>query len=326
MRLQKHDVSAAAMSLTILLGMACTKAPVEMKFATPELAATTLMQALKTNDTAKMEAMFGHSVIEDVASGDPTSDRRDRELIALAMEQSWRWAPLSADSSELIIGDEQWPFPAPLVKTGSEWRFDGEAAKEEILTRRIGRNELNVVGISHAYVGAQREYAGESHDGKPKGLFAQRLRSNPGRQDGLYWPRMPGKPRSPLGDLAGQAAVEGYDENRSSATPLWGYHFRVLTAQGDAAPGGRRSYIENGGMSGGFALLAYPAKYASSGVMTFVINQDGVVYEKDLGPETPTLAPRITEYNPDASWSQVRLQESDLPSSTGALSSGSSRK
>ena len=314
MRSSGIHIPAAALTLTILFGTACTKAPVEMKFATPESAATTLLRALKDNDTAKMEAMFGQGVIKDVASGDLTSDRHDRELIALAMEQSWRWTPLSADKSELIIGDEQWPFPAPLVKTGSEWRFDGEAAKEEILIRRIGRNELNVIGICHAYLGAQREYALASHDGKRIGLFAQRLRSNPGRQDGLYWPRIPGQRRSPLGDLASEAAADGYDENRPLSTPLWGYHFRVLTAQGDAAPGGRRSYVENGEMSGGFALLAFPAKYESSGVMTFVISQDDIVYEKDLGPETATLAARIAEYNPDTSWSQVRLPESDVPS------------
>jgi hypothetical protein len=233
---------------------------------------------------------------------------------------------VNAERSELIIGDERWPFPAPLVKTGSEWRFDGEAAKEEILVRRIGRNELDVISLCHAYVGMQREYAKQSHDGKPAGLFAQRLRSSPGRQDGLYWPRTPGQRRSPLGDLVAGSAVEASGENKPSSSPFWGYHFRLLTAQGDAAPGGRRSYIENGNMTGGFALLAFPAKYASSGVMTFIVNQDNAVYEKDLGAETPTLAPRITEYNPDESWSQVRFPESEIPSRTRPISSASDRK
>ena len=308
MRVIKRNTPAAALSLTILLGTACSKAPVEMRFATPEAASTTLLQAFKNNDTSKLEAMFGRGLVQEVASGDPTSDRRDRELIALAMEQSSRWAPLGADKSELIIGDEEWPFPAPRVKTGSEWRYDGEAAKEEVLVRRIGRNELDVIGLCNAYVGMQREYASEAHDGKPAGLYAQRLRSSPGREDGLYWPKAPGKRRSPLGDLAAQATAEGYDVNKPSTDPLWGYYYRVLTAQGDAAPGGRKSYIVNGDMSGGFGLVAFPAKYASSGVMTFVVNQDGVVYEKDLGPETPTLAPRLTEYSPDASWTRARLQ------------------
>jgi hypothetical protein len=306
MRMTKRDIPAAAMGVAILLATACSKAPVEMKFATPEAAATTLMQAFKNNDASKLEAIFGRGVMQEVASGDPTSDRNDRELIALAMEQSSRWAPLGADKSELIIGDEEWPFPVPLVKTGSEWRFDGEGAKEEVLVRRIGRNELDVIGFCTAYVGMQREYASEAHDGKPAGLFAQRLRSSSGREDGLYWPKEPGKRRSPLGDVAAEATAEGYNVNKSSPTPFWGYFFRVLTAQGDAAPGGRKSYVVNGDMSGGFALVAFPAKYASSGVMTFVVNQDGVVYEKDLGRDTPTLAPRLTEYNPDASWSRAR--------------------
>ena len=323
MRLHKHEVGAAALSLALLLGTSCTKAPVQMKFATPEAAATTLLQALKNNDTAKMESIFGREVIQEVASGDPASDRRDRELVALAMEQSWRWTPVDAQTSELIIGDELWPFPAPLVKTGAEWRFDGEAAKEEILIRRIGRNELDVIGLCHSLVYLQRKYAGEPHDGKPAGLFAQRLRSSPGREDGLYWPRSPGKKRSPLGDLVAQAAADKFDENRSSSSPFRGYHFRVLTAQGESAPGGRRSYIQNGDMSGGFAFLAFPAKYASSGVMTFLVNQNNVVYQKDLGLETLTLAQRITEYNPDASWTEVRFPDADLPSRTAPLSAGS---
>jgi hypothetical protein len=307
MRVLKHNAPAAALGLTILLGAACTKAPVEMKFASPEAAAATLLQALKDNDTGKLEAIFGREVMHEAASGDATSDRHDRELIALAMQQSWRWDRLGPDRSELIIGDEQWPLPAPLVKTGSEWRFDGEAAKEEILVRRVGRNEIKVIGFCRVYPRMQREYASESRDGKPRGLFAQRLRSSPNLHDGLYWPKTAGDKKSPLGDLAAQASAEGYDENRPSSIPFWGYYFRVLTSQGEAAPGGRRSYIVNNAMSGGFGLLAFPAKYASSGVMTFIVNQDGVVFEKDLGPETATLAPKITEYNPDSSWSEVQL-------------------
>jgi hypothetical protein len=306
MRVLKHSARAAAFGFSILLGAMLAKGPVEMKFSSPEAAATTLLQAFKNNDTAKLEAIFGRDVMQEVASGDPTSDRRDRELIALAMEQSWRWAPAGAGRSELIIGDEQWPFPVPLVKNGSQWQFDVEAGKEEFLVRRIGRNELNVIGLCRAIVGMQQEYASKSHDGRPAGLFAQRLRSSPGRQDGLYWPNVPGQRRSPLGDVAAQAAVQGYDVDSPSSAPFWGYYFRVLTGQGDAAPGGRKSYLVNGDMPGGFALLAYPAKYASSGVMTFMVRQDGVVYEKDLGPETPTLALRITEYNPEASWREAR--------------------
>jgi hypothetical protein len=223
------------------------------------------------------------------------------------MGQSWRWAPRGEGTKELIIGDEQWPFPVPLVKTGNEWQFDSEKGKEEVLARRIGRNELRIVDVCRAYVGMQREYAGQPHDGKPAGFFAQRLRSSAGRQDGLYWQTKPGERRSPLGDLVAKAEAEGYDLNKSAAKPFWGYHFRLLTAQGPAAPGGKKSYVKNGDMPGGFALLAYPAKYASSGVMTFVVGPDGIVYEKDLGKDTATQALGLAEYNPDESWTAVRV-------------------
>jgi hypothetical protein len=187
-----------------------------------------------------------------------------------------------------------------------EWQFDSDEGKEEVLARRIGRNELGIIELCRAYVDMQEEYASQPHEGKPAGLFAQRLRSTSGHQDGLYWPVKPGERPSPLGDLAAEAATEGYETSSSSSSPFWGYQFRILTAQGPAAPGGKKSYVVNGEMSGGFALLAYPAKYASSGVMTFVVSQEGAVYEKDLGTDTATQAPGLTEYNPDESWTVVR--------------------
>jgi hypothetical protein len=302
----KHVVAPMVLGLAILFAPACNKPPSQAKFATPEEAAAALQQALKTEDLEKMQAIFGREGIEAVASGDPVSDRHDREVIALAMEQSWRWAPRGEDAKELIIGDEQWPFPVPLVKTGNEWQFDAEEGKEEVLARRIGRNELGTIDVCRAYVDMQKEYAGQPHDGKPPGLFAQRLRSSPGRQDGLYWQRKPGERRSPLGDLVAEAAAEGYEPDRPASSPFWGYHFRILTAQGPAAPGGKKSYIVNGNMTGGFALVAYPAKYAFSGVMTFVVGQDGVVYQKDLGEDTAAQAPRLAEFDPDKSWTAVQ--------------------
>ena len=302
-----------ALVVVSLSGAACSKAPDQMKFATPDVAATTLLQALKANDTDKLGEIFGRDMLEAVASGDPVSDRHDREVVALAMEQSWRWAALSESRSELIIGEEQWPFPAPLVKDGEGWKFDSEAAKEEVLARRVGRNELQAIRLCRAYVDVQREYASQSHDGKPAGFFAQRIRSSPDREDGLYWQKKPGQRRSPMGDLAAQAALDGYDENKTSSSPFWGYQFRVLSAQGDAAPGGRKSYLNNGDMSGGFALVAFPARYAYSGVMTFIVNQDGAVYEKDLGQETSTLAAGMAEYNPDQTWAIVRLGYAENP-------------
>ena len=306
MRSLKHVVPVAVLGLAILFASACKKAPAQATFATPEDAAAALLQAFKTEDLGKMQAIFGREGMEAAASGDPVADRHDREVIALAMEQSWRWAPYGEDGKELIIGDEQWPFPVPLVKTGNGWQFDSEEGKEEVLARRIGGNELGTIDICRAYVGMQREYASQPHDGKPAGLFAQRLRSSPGREDGLYWQRKPGERRSPLGDLVAEAEAEGYDQNKPESSPFRGYRFRILTAQGPAAPGGKKSYVVNGDMTGGFALVAYPAKYAFSGVMTFMVGQDGVVYQKDLGEDTAAQALRLAEYNPDESWKAVQ--------------------
>ncbi len=283
------------------------EAQTQAKFANPDEAASALLQALKADDTGRLQAIFGPQATQTAASGDPASDRNDRQVIALAMEQSWRWQPAGAHRMELIVGDEQWPFPAPLVRTGAGWQFDGETGAREVLARRIGRNELRVIRLLRAFPDMQNQYASQPHDGKPAGLFAVRIRSTPGRQDGLYWPAAPGQP-SPLGDLAAEAAAEGYAQPNASPSPFWGYYFRILTAQGNAAPGGRRSYLVNGDMRGGFALIAFPARYGSSGVMTFMVNQDGTVYQKDLGPDTLNLAANITEYNPDASWTEVRAQ------------------
>ena len=305
MRSLKHVGPVAMLGCVILLAPACQTVSSRAKFATPDQAAVALQEAFRAHDMEKVQTIFGREGIEAVASGDPVADRHDREVIALAMEQSWRWAPHGADGQELIIGDEQWPFPVPLVKSGNTWRFDSEAGEHEVLARRIGGNELGVISLCRDHVGMQREYASQPHDGKPAGLFAQHFRSSPGRHDGLYWPWNRGDKRSPLGALVAEGVAEGYDPNKPDYSPFRGYCFRILTAQGPASPGGKKSYVVNGDMAGGFALLAYPAKYAFSGVMTFVVGQDGVVYQKDLGKDTATEAVRLTEYNPDKSWIAV---------------------
>jgi hypothetical protein len=234
------------------------------------------------------------------------SDRHDREVMAIAMGQSWRWAPAGADRQELVIGDEQWPFPVPLAKVRGGWQFDTDAGADEMLSRRIGRNELRAIDVGRDYVKAQQAYASQPRDGKLAGLYAQQFRSSPGRQDGLYWRVGAEETPSPLGHLVAQAVVEGYDENKSASQPLWGYHFRVLTAQGAAAKGGARSYIFNGEMSGGFALVAYPADYGRGGIMTFIVNHDGVVYQKDLGDDTLKVAAGLEAYDPDGTWTEVK--------------------
>jgi hypothetical protein len=304
--MRAHNYFTSAQVVLLLLATSCHKTPSQSKFATPNDAAKALLQAFKTDDTQQIQAIFGREAFEEVASGDAVSDKQDREVIAVAMEESLRWVPLGSDRQELIVGEEQWPFPIPLAKSGDQWVFDSQAGKHEVLARRIGRNELGVIDLCHDYVDWQKEYAALPHDGKPAGLYAQHLRSTPGHQDGLYWETNPGEQPSPLGDLAAQAGEEGYADNRAEGSPFWGYRFRVLTEQGASAPGGKKSYVVNGDMQGGFGLVAYPATYGSSGVMTFVVNQDGSVYQKDLGRDTSNLAAKITEYNPDSSWERVQ--------------------
>jgi hypothetical protein len=264
------------------------------------------MNGLKTNNPEELKAIFGPNAEKDLSSGDPVSDRHDRQAIAIAMEQSWRWEKADADRMELIIGDEKWPLPVPLAKVRGGWQFDTDAGKEEMLSRRIGRNELRVIDVCRDYVAMQKAYASQPRDGKIAGLYAQRFLSSPSRQDGLYWSVGDEEAPSPLGDLVAQAVVEGYDVTKDPSLPFWGYHFRILTAQGAAAKGGARSYLVDGEMSGGFALIAYPADYGRGGIMTFMVNQDGVVYQKDLGEDTLKVVPGLSEYNPDSTWAEVK--------------------
>jgi hypothetical protein len=292
---------------TVFVLSACAPAPTPDRriFTSTDEAARALMSGLKTNNAEELKAIFGPSVEQDISSGDAVSDRYDRQAVAVAMEKSWKWEKAGA-AMELIIGDEKWPFPVPLTEVRGGWQFDTAAGKEEVLSRRIGRNELRVIGISRDYVSMQKAYASQPRDGKLAGLYAQKVLSSPGRQDGLYWRVGDEEPQSPLGDLVAQALVEGYDINKDASEPLWGYHFRILTTQGSNAKGGATSYIVNGEMSGGFALIAYPAEYGRGGIMTFMVNQDGVVYQKDLGADTLKLAPALTAYDPDKAWSVVK--------------------
>jgi hypothetical protein len=314
MRRPEQRILPAVLGLMLLLLPACASAPEpapdRTTFANPDEAAKAMVKALETNNAQELKAIFGPFVEKDLSSGDPVSDRHDREVMAIAMGQSWRWATAGADTQELVIGDEHWPFPVPLAKVRGGWQFDTDAGADEIISRRIGRNELRVIDVGRDYVGMQKAYASQPRDGKLAGLYAQQFRSSPGRQDGLYWRTGAAETPSPMGHLVAQAVVEGYDENKSASQPLWGYHFRVLTAQGAAAKGGARSYIVNGEMSGGFGLIAYPADYGRAGIMTFIVNQDGVVYQKDLGEDTLKVAAGLNEYNPDGTWAEVKTPQS----------------
>ena len=224
-------------------------------------------------------------------------------MFTVAAGEQWRLADAGPNRKTLVIGNEDWPFPVPLVKAASGWRFDTAAGKEEVLARRIGRNELAAIETARAYVTAQRRYAQQGHDGKPAGVYATTFRSDPGKENGLYWPVDQGsEAESAWG--AGGAGSRGQDArcggDPRNASPFHGYYFKILTAQGAAAPGGAKSYVVKGDMSGGFALIAWPAQYDATGVMTFLVNQDGIVLEKDLGTRTDAAAREITSYNPDA--------------------------
>jgi hypothetical protein len=274
-------------------------------FATPEEAVRALAETTKAGDLNGLLALFGPEGKELVDSSDPATARRNREVFVVAFKEGHRLVDAGGDRKELVLGNESWPFPVPLVKGASGWSFDAAAGREEILDRRIGRNELAVIGILWQYVAAQRAYAKAGHDGKPAGLYARRFASDPGTQNGLYWPAKRGEPRSPLGDLIAQAADEGHRAASSGPSPLYGYYFRILEGQGKSASGGAADYVVNGEMKGGFALVAWPVHYGASGVMTFLVNQDGVAFEKDLGPETETAVKAITRFDPDSTWGAV---------------------
>jgi hypothetical protein len=277
-------------------------------FASPEDAVKALIEAVKAGNVDTLRAIFGPEGQELFESSDPAEGRRNREVFAVAAAEQWRLMDDGPNRKTLVIGGEEWPFPVPLAKGTSSWRFDTAAGKEEVLARRIGRNELAAIQTSLAYVTAQQRYAQQGHDGKPAGLYAAKFESDPGKENGLYWPTARGQKRSPIGDLLAKAAEEGRQvaADRTQPSPLNGYLFKILTVQGPAAPGGAKAYVAGGDMSGGFALVAWPAQYDLTGVMTFVVNHDGIVYQKDLGPGTDAAARKMSSYNPDPSWHQAR--------------------
>jgi hypothetical protein len=294
-------VAAAAAACVLVAG--CAREAQPRHFATPEEAVTALTATVKGGSLDELLTYFGPEGRDLVAASDPATGRRNQEVFVAAMNERWRLEDRDANTKELVVGNEDWPFPIPLVKDADGWRFDAAVGKDEVLARRIGRNELAVIDICRAYVDAQRAYARSGHDGKPAGIYARRFNSSPGTQNGLYWPVKRGEPRSPLGDLVASAAADGDDlAGRTEPAPFQGYYFRILTAQGPAAPGGAMDYVKNGELSGGFALIAWPAQYDATGIMSFIVGADGKVFEQDLGPETSARAKAITQYDPDEGW------------------------
>ena len=254
-----------------------------------------------------MSALFGPGSESLISSGDDVEDKAERERFLKNYEEKHSLEKKGVDEILLQLGKDDWPFPIPIRKTGSAWSFDTKAGKEEILNRRIGRNELNAIDVLEAYVVAQREYAARDWDGDRVYPYAQKFASTPGKKDGLYWEAKEGEEASPLGPLAARAAQEGYTRKGKPEKPIPynGYYFKILKAQGKHAPGGAYDYVVKGNMILGFGLVAYPATYGSSGIMTFLVNQEGVVYQKDLGKGTAKAAGGMKRYDPDPTWKKV---------------------
>jgi len=293
-------VTAMALGCAALAGGAR-----QHEFASAEQAVEALIDATRNDQAASLIAILGPDGNRLIHSGDPTADREGRERFLTAYDQAHHLEYDGTRQAVLLVGAEDWPLPIPLVHGRDGWRFDTRAGEQQIIDRRVGRNELNVIQVCRAYVEAQREFADLQASGGGQRQYAQHFLSHGDRRDGLYWPITGEEAESPLGPLVAQARAEGYvDESPDGKPrPYYGYYYRILTRQGAHAAGGARDYIgADGRMSGGFALLAYPAVYRDSGIMTFIVNQNGIVREKNLGSHTATIARSIREYDPDASW------------------------
>ncbi len=286
--------------------------PAQRTFGSAEAAVQALVDATKAGDTRALAAILGPGSRPLIRSGDRAADQQARAHFVRAYAQAHRLERPTETRAVLLLGPDAWPLPIPLIKEGEAWRFDAAAGREEILARRIGRNELNAVQVCLAYVDAQREYARVPREGDGLLKYAKQFRSDPGKKNGLYWPTQAGDEPSPLGPLVAKARAEGAARGRSGGkpTPYHGYFYRILTAQGPDAPGGAYEYVVEGKLLGGFALVAFPARYGVSGIMTFLVNHQGTVYEKDLGPDTGSLARAMQTYNPDATWRPVEAPAS----------------
>lgn len=299
--------AALLLAATALAHTAFAQEGGQAHYATPEAAAQALIDAAVSDEGDALKSVLGPEASE-LSSGDAVADNAEREafveaaIAAAGIEQEEG----VDDRATLVIGEDDWPFPIPLVREEQGWRFDTVAGFDEIYARRIGRNELHAIATLETYVEAQYEYASEDRTGDGARQFAKQFRSSGGQRDGLFWPVAEGEAPSPLGPLVAEAVAKGYGANpEGSPVPFHGYFFRILHGQGANAPGGEMSYVNDERMTKGFAAVAYPAEYGNSGIMTFIVNQQGIVFEKDLGEETAALAAAMSGYDPDRSWAPV---------------------
>jgi hypothetical protein len=307
---RRFRATVVVLALLVALGGADFAAAIGKHYPSPEEATKAFMAALRAGDIKALLEILGTEADEVVDSGDPVADRNAREKFAALYDEANKIVNEGDAKAVLEVGKDEWPFPIPLVKEEGGWRFDTDAGEEEILNRRIGRNELSAVEVSLAFVDAQREYYTRNPDKSKLLHYASHFLSTQGKRDGLYWPTGEAEEPSPLGPLVAEARAEGYKKDKTGErTPYHGYFYKILTAQGPDAAGGAYDYIVHGQLIGGFALVAYPADYGASGVMTFLVNHDGVVFEKDLGPDTAVTAEKMTSFNPDSTWTKVKADE-----------------
>lgn len=311
-------VATLALLLVVCGGYSPAQAAVkelqQKTYSSPDDAVTALIDALKSHDRKQAAIVLGPHSRDIISSGDQTADREVFAHFLRLYDEKNKIKMISGSKAELLVGEMEWPMPIPIVKKGQRWLFDTKKGKEEILNRRIGRNELAVIKVCEAYVDAQQEYASMESESGGLAKYAQKFRSSPGKKDGLYWETKEGEQPSPLGPFAARARAAGYIEPSSSdkPQPYYGYFYKILKGQGKNANGGAYDYVVNGEMIGGFAMVAYPARYGNSGIMTFIVNQDGIVYQKNLGKDTAKIAQAMTIFDPDKTWKKVEAQNAVL--------------
>jgi len=298
-----------AVTMVVMISFAGNSfAAVKQKtFTSPEEAVKALVAAARNNNDKELAAIFGPDAKDLLSSGDTVADRRRRENFLKHFDEKNSLSP-EGESMIIVIGKNDWPFPIPIAKKGQTWFFDTQKGKEEVLNRRIGENEFYTIQTCLAIVDAQREYAILDRDGDNLNEYAEKFASDPGKKNGLYWATKDGEEPSPLGQLLAQAKAEGYSKKgaKGNPVPYHGYYYRILKAQGKNTAGGAYNYVIKGNMIGGFAVVAYPAKYGNSGVMTFIVNHDGTVYQKNLGNNTAKIAKAMTKYAPDKTWGKAK--------------------
>jgi hypothetical protein len=292
-----------ALLLAIAGGEARAQVASTKTFPTYRAAAAAFVAASDTNDEAALEGMLGPKAKELLSSGDPTQDQNERRSFVQQYNERHKFVREGPDKVKMSVGNSEWFLPFPIVRAEGAWHFDVEAGAEELVYRRIGQNELDAIRVVRALYDAQKTYAANGHDGNPAGIYAQRFRSKPGTEEGLYWETKEGESESPAGVFVAEATGEGYEPGRKKI-PFHGYYYRILTAQGPHALGGAKDYVIDGKMTGGFGIVAYPAEYRSSGVMTFIVGPKGRIFQKDLG-ETTENAMKAMVFDPDNSWHRV---------------------